>query len=122
MSRPFAALIAAVFALTIAGAAQAHAFLQHASPRVGDHLAASPIEVRLWFSEALEALFSSIAIIGPGGAAQPEGAVRVDGTDHRQLVLPITRRLAPGTYRVRWRALSVDGHATQGDFSFQVGA
>jgi methionine-rich copper-binding protein CopC len=31
------------------------------------------------------------------------------------------RRLPPGTYRVLWRALSVDTHTTEGSFSFHVG-
>jgi methionine-rich copper-binding protein CopC len=29
--------------------------------------------------------------------------------------------LAPGSYRVRWHALSVDTHNTEGSFSFTVG-
>ena len=28
--------------------------------------------------------------------------------------------LAPGTYRVVWRVLSVDTHVTEGDFTFTV--
>ena len=31
------------------------------------------------------------------------------------------KSLAPGTYQVHWRALSVDTHTTQGSFSFHVG-
>ena len=29
--------------------------------------------------------------------------------------------IPPGVYTVRWRVVSVDTHATQGDFSFRVG-
>jgi methionine-rich copper-binding protein CopC len=28
--------------------------------------------------------------------------------------------LAAGTYKVLWRVLSVDGHLTEGEFTFQV--
>jgi hypothetical protein len=28
--------------------------------------------------------------------------------------------LGPGTYRVKWRVLSVDTHVTEGDFTFRV--
>ena len=28
--------------------------------------------------------------------------------------------LRPGTYRVKWRVLSVDTHVTEGDFTFRV--
>ena len=34
-----------------------------------------------------------------------------------QVSLP---KLAPGQYRVVWRALSVDTHVTEGDFTFDV--
>ena len=30
--------------------------------------------------------------------------------------------LEPGPYRVEWKALSVDGHITNGVFKFNVGA
>jgi methionine-rich copper-binding protein CopC len=32
------------------------------------------------------------------------------------------RAAGAGTYRVHWRALSVDTHTTQGSFAFHVGA
>jgi methionine-rich copper-binding protein CopC len=31
------------------------------------------------------------------------------------------KALGPGSYRVRWRALSVDTHTTEGSFTFHVG-
>lgn len=111
------------FALAFAWAAEAdaHAFLEKAAPRVGSRVSTSPPEVRLWFSEGLETLFSGVTITDPAGKALAEGPVRVDGADHQQLVMSITRPLAPGLYRVRWKVVSVDSHPTQGDFTFQVG-
>jgi copper resistance protein C len=32
------------------------------------------------------------------------------------------KSLSQGTYRVRWHALSVDTHTTQGSFTFHVGS
>ncbi len=43
-------------------AAYAHAFLDHASPAIGSALAASPPEVRIWFTQELEAAFSGIEV------------------------------------------------------------
>ncbi len=31
------------------------------------------------------------------------------------------KTLGPGSYRVRWHALSVDTHTTEGRFTFHVG-
>ncbi len=104
-----------------AAAASAHAFLEKAAPRVGSHVSASPPEVRLWFSEGLEAPFSAVTIADPSGRVLAQGAIRVDGPDRRQLVLPIVHPLAPGQYHVVWKVVSVDSHPTQGDFTFQVG-
>lgn len=119
--RRLALLGLASLAVGCATAAGAHAFLEKASPRVGSRAPASPFEIRLWFSEGLEAMFSSITISGPGGKPLTEGAARVAGAGRRQLVLPIVGALEPGQYRVRWRVVSVDSHPTQGDFTFSVG-
>ena len=40
--------------LFAAGEATAHAFLDHAEPRVGNKVAAPPREVTLWFTQKLE--------------------------------------------------------------------
>jgi copper resistance protein C len=36
-----------------------------------------------------------------------------------QLVIGLPR-LAPGSYRVNWHVISVDGHKTEGSFAFEV--
>jgi len=44
---------------------------------------------------------------------------KLDRTDTTLLTVSVPP-LAPGRYRVSWRVLSVDAHATEGDFSFDV--
>ncbi len=95
---------------------QAHAFLDHASPAVGSTVAGSPSAVTLYFTEALEPKFSGAEVHGAGGARVDHGT-SVSGSVMRVSVA----RLAPGSYSVRWHALSVDTHKTQGSFSFTVG-
>jgi methionine-rich copper-binding protein CopC len=112
--------ILAAFLTLGPGAASAHALLQHAEPRVGARVAASPSQIRLWFSEGVEARFSAIAIEGADGKPIAEGAAVSDPKDREQLVLPLTRPLPAGAYRVRWHVVSVDSHKTQGDFTFTV--
>ena len=98
-------------------AADAHAFLDHASPRVGSTVATSPSEVRMWFTQSLEPRFSGAQLRGPGG--QVLGSGTVDGADPKQLVIPV-HGLPPGKYKVTWKVLSVDTHRTEGSFSFEV--
>jgi len=112
------ALLAAAFALA-ATAAFAHAQLVKASPAVGGTVA-SASEIRLTFSEGVEPRFSRISLTAAGGAAVPLGAAKTEGGDATVFVAPIPKPLAPGVYTVKWSAVSVDTHHTQGDFRFTV--
>jgi len=105
--------------LATAGAAFAHAHLDHAAPTVGSTVAQPPKEVVLWFTEKLEPAFSSIEVRNERGATVSTGKATVVG-DRTQLRVPL-KSLPPGTYKVIWRVLSVDTHRTQGDFTFRVG-
>jgi len=107
-------LLAAV--LGCSTAAQAHAYLDHATPAVGSTVAGSPGTVTLHFTEKLEAKFSGAEVHGAGGGRVDHGA-SVSGNAMRIGV----GRLAPGSYSVTWHALSVDTHKTQGSFGFTVG-
>ena len=98
-------------------AAAAHAFLDHASPRVGSTVTTAPSEVRLWFSQALEPRFSGAQLRSSAGAVLGNGVV--DKADPKQMVIHV-RRLPPGKYHVAWKALSVDTHRTEGSFNFEV--
>jgi copper resistance protein C len=99
------------------GAAQAHAFLDHAEPRVGNKVANPPREVTLWFTQKLEPSFSSITVTNAAGDRVDSGKARVSGN---QMSISL-RPGGPGTYHVNWHVLSVDTHTTNGNFTFQVG-
>jgi methionine-rich copper-binding protein CopC len=99
------------------GEVAAHAFLDHAEPRVGNKVATAPREVTLWFTQKLEPAFSTITVTNPAGQRVDTGKTRVSGN---QMSISL-RSGGAGTYRVNWRVLSVDTHTTDGNFSFQVG-
>jgi methionine-rich copper-binding protein CopC len=99
------------------GEATAHAFLDHAEPRVGNKVAAPPREVTLWFTQKLEPAFSSITVTDSAGTRVDTGKARVSGS---QMSVSL-RAGGNGTYHVNWRVLSVDTHTTEGNFTFQVG-
>lgn len=110
-------LIAPLLLPFAAGEASAHASLDRAEPRVGHKVATPPREVTLWFTQKLEPRFSSITVTNAAGERVDTGKTRVNGG---QMSVPI-RAGGSGTYRVNWRVLSVDAHATEGNFTFQVG-
>ena len=100
-------------------AAQAHAFLDHASPLVGSTVPAAPHEVVLTFTQNLEPAFSTVQVQDRDGRRVDKQDKHVDPANPAllQVTLP---QLGPGRYRVVWRALSVDTHVTEGDFTFDV--
>lgn len=118
--RPAAALLLTLALLVVPGAPRAHAYLDHADPRVGSTVRAPPSQVRIWFDSDLEPAFSSIAVHGPGGATVDDGHGCVDPSDPRLLAVGVPR-LAPGTYRVTWSVVARDGHRTSGDYTFTIG-
>jgi copper resistance protein C len=110
-----------VFSLLAMGfscvAAHAHAMLDHASPPVGSTTASAPREVSLTFTQNLEAAFSSVQVTNANGTRVDQGKAQITGNTMRVGL----RALPQGTYRVRWQALSVDTHKTEGSFTFSVG-
>jgi copper resistance protein C len=98
-------------------AAHAHAFLDHASPLVGSTVASAPRDVSLTFTQNLESSFSSVQVTDANGARVDQGKAQISGNTMRVGL----KSLSPGTYRVRWHALSVDTHKTEGSFTFTVG-
>lgn len=103
--------------LLATGEAGAHAFLDHAEPRVGNKVATPPREVTLWFTQKLEPAFSSVTVTDSAGKRIDTGKARVSGN---QMSVSL-RGGGRGTYHVNWRVLSVDTHTTDGNFTFQVG-
>ena len=97
--------------------ASAHAFLDHAEPRVGNTVASAPHEVRLWFTQKLEQAFSTIEVTDGSGHRVDSGKARVNGNEMAISV----KNLVPGSYQVNWHVLSVDTHRTDGNFSFTIG-
>ncbi len=101
-----------------ASAAFAHAQLESSTPPVGGTVS-SPSAIRLEFSEGVEPKFSGLTVTGPGGAAAL-GAPSVEAGHQNVLIVPLAKPLSPGDYIVKWHAVSVDTHHTQGTFAFTV--
>jgi methionine-rich copper-binding protein CopC len=97
--------------------AEAHAFLDHAEPRVGSTVPTAPRELVLSYTQNLEPAFSSVEVSDANGARVDLGKPKIGATTMRVGLKP----LPPGTYRVRWQVLSVDTHTTEGSFTFNVG-
>ena len=107
-----------LFSLAGFSLAQAHAFLDHAEPRVGSTVHA-PTKVTIWFTEELEGAFSKIQVFDAQGKEVDKKDSKVDPA--QQAVMTVSLPALPaGHYKVVWSAVAIDTHHTTGTFPFTV--
>ena len=96
-----------------------HAVLVRSVPPARAVLGRPPERVLLWFSEPIEPAFSGSSVWSAAGAQVDRRDSRVDPGDPRQLSVTLPA-IDAGTYTVRCRVVSVDGHVFEASFSFTV--
>jgi methionine-rich copper-binding protein CopC len=114
-----AALLCAL--LVISGHALAHAALVKSEPARRATLSKPPQQIRLWFNERLEPAYAKVTLHKDETATVEHAPAQVDKADPKLLVLDLPA-LAPGTYTVKYRVLSVDGHTLDYGYTFTVKA
>src|SRR5581483_162003 len=92
------AAVAAALLLAPAAAA-AHAFPDHAEPRVGASVSPAPYAERIWFDGEIEPVFSTIRVENAAHERVVRGDGAVSPADRRLLAVPVPP-LPPGRYRV----------------------
>jgi hypothetical protein len=112
-------VVALLGLLLLATPAWPHAFLVRSNPTRRATLSAGPDRVQLWFNEAIEPKFSSVSVRDASDQRVDLGDARVDPEDPKRLFVGL-KPLARGTYRVRFRVLSVDGHVVESEFPFTL--
>ncbi len=100
-------------------AAHAHAVLVKSEPGRRAVIAKPPGQVRLWFNEALESAYSTVVVSGENGKPVASDPAAVDKIDPKLITLKLPA-LKAGTYTVRYRVLSIDGHVVDSGFTFTV--
>jgi hypothetical protein len=117
----FYVVFAAVLLGALAARAEAHAFLDHAEPKVGSRVSEPPTEVKAWFTQQLEPDFSSLQVLDGQGNQIDKKDSHIDAKDKTLLIVSVPA-LQDGQYKVVWSVVSVDTHHTHGDFKFTVKA
>jgi methionine-rich copper-binding protein CopC len=111
--------IAALAAAMPPEAAFAHALLVRTSPPKRAVLRDPPKQVELWFNERLEPAYSSASLSTQSGSPVSVVRTNIEGNDLKRLSIDLPP-LPPGSYTVRFRVLSVDGHVAEDSFAFSV--
>jgi methionine-rich copper-binding protein CopC len=112
-------LALAAAAVVWPGVSLPHAALIRASPPARASLPHAPSRVELTFSERVEPAYSRASVWDTAGR-QVEPQTATVGPDDPRVLSVALPPLAPGTYTVRYRVLSVDGHVVEGAFPFAV--
>jgi methionine-rich copper-binding protein CopC len=115
MKKLLITLICCAAAIT---AASAHAFLDHADPKVGSRVKA-PTEIKIWFTEGVILPFSDIKVTNSSGKEVQDADKHLDPARNDVLIVSVPR-LDLGKYKVSWRVTAVDTHVTSGFYTFEV--
>jgi methionine-rich copper-binding protein CopC len=105
--------------VALPGVASPHAFLVKAIPAHRAMLFHSPNRVQLWFNERLEPAYSTVSVVDRENRRVDSQDVRV-GPDDLKLLSVTLPVLAPGTYTIRFRVLSVDAHVVESEYPFTI--
>jgi copper resistance protein C len=80
-------ILSFLFCVALTATVEGHAFLDHASPGVGSKVHGSPAEVRVWFTEKLEAAFSKLQVFNEAGQQVDSRNQRLDPRNAAALLL-----------------------------------
>ncbi len=120
MRRPWwSGLSLLILLLVVPATSGAHAYLVKSSPARRAVLSSPPPHVVLWFNERLEAQFSQLSVWNAQGAQVDGTDIQVGPDDPKKLSVSIPA-LPAGTYTIKFRVLSVDGHIAEAEFPFTL--
>jgi methionine-rich copper-binding protein CopC len=115
-------LFAVIVVLLAIPSAFGHAQLDHANPKVGSKVDASPGRVQIWFDDKVDPKGTSIQVFDASSKQIDGKDCKQDEKDKTLMSVSLPQHLPDGTYKVTWTALCEDGHTTKGEFTFIVAA
>lgn len=99
-----------------------HLRLNRSAPAADSTVAASPAEIRLFFSEPPQMRGTSIRLTRGTEDLVASTDATADIEDPREVFIRPEGTLTPGSYTVHWRVIAQDGHTQRGSFGFRVAA
>lgn len=109
-------------ALLVSGGVFAHAHLVSATPAADSHVPSAD-RIELTFNEALTPRASRVTLskVNADKSLTPVEHLKVElAGDNKVLRATPSHKLAPGSYKVEWRAVGGDNHPMTGDYQFMI--
>lgn len=114
-------MISSLFLFLFPTIFSAHAYIKKSTPLEDEILEKAPSEVMIQFNESIQPSFNSIKVFDSEGNRVDKQNGGVDPSQPAILKSGLKPNLPDGTYRIKWKAVSSDGHPVQGVIGFQVG-
>lgn len=108
--------------VALRAAAPFHLHLEKSEPTKDQVLSAAPSVIRLWYSMPPELAVTSVKLTRADGASITTASPHRGKDDATAVEVEIKQPLAAGSYLVKWKTASKDGHPVTGDFAFTVKA
>ena len=111
------AFLLAAWAVLGPSPATGHAIVLAADPAVDAVVHGPSAPVVLRFNSRLDHTRSRLTLLRPDGSST---VLALKDTAKPETLAATMIGLAPGSYRLRWQMLAIDGHITRGDIPFKV--
>jgi hypothetical protein len=98
-------------------AARAHAIVVSSQPAAGAVVQGKSLAVVVRFNSRIDPVRSRLLLVRADGSST---TLELSDTKKPDTLTATVGELAPGSYRLRWQVLAVDGHITRGDIPFTV--
>jgi copper resistance protein C len=98
-------------------AARAHAIVVASQPAAGAVVPGKTVAVVVRFNSRIDPVRSRLLLVRADGTST---TLELADAQNPDTLAATVGELAPGSYRLRWQVLAVDGHITRGDIPFTV--
>ena len=99
----------------------AHAYIKKSTPLENEKVEKAPAEVTIKFDESIQPAFNSIKVFDSKGNRVDKNNGQIDPKQPSILKSGLKKDLPNGSYRIKWKVVSSDGHPVEGVIPFQVG-
>jgi methionine-rich copper-binding protein CopC len=99
------------------GRGWAHAVIVTSQPSVGGRVRGPIVDFRLQYNSRIDPKRSRLVLDLPDGRHR---SLAIQADESLDTLAANAAGLSPGSYRLHWQVLSVDGHITRGDIPFDV--
>ncbi|MDR7236024.1 copper resistance CopC/CopD family protein [Neobacillus drentensis] len=114
-------VILSLFLFLFPSISSAHAYIKKSTPLENETVEKVPTKVTIKFDESIQPSFNSIKVFDSEGNRVDKKNGRIDPKQPFILKSDLKKNLPNGSYRIKWKVVSSDGHPVEGVIPFQIG-